>query len=264
MTIGDKIKDLRKEKGLSQEQLAQELYVSRAAVAKWEAGNGIPDIENLKKLSSVFVVSIDELLDNHLPQSQAANSVPTPAQSQVVNSVPTTEETQAANSASIAQDYYRQFIGKKCDVDLCDWNDGVNDACVVGSDERFVYYLKEEGKEGRKDYKKYLGALNKGYIKSVKIAQTGHRKGNKESTLKDMMSYIVSEEDFQGEISMEFFVGKTADVYLSDKHIWSGIFTKDTEIFDVGIKTLDGEKLVLVNERVIEVKDISKIEVNLD
>lgn len=39
MTIGDKIKHLRKEKGFSQEQLAQELFVSRAAVAKWEAGD---------------------------------------------------------------------------------------------------------------------------------------------------------------------------------------------------------------------------------
>ena len=65
------------------------------------------------------------------------------------------------------------------------------------------------------------------------------------------------------EISKEFFVGKTADVYLDDKHIWSGILTKSTELFGVGIKRLDGEKLVLVTDRIIEIKDISKIEVNL-
>lgn len=47
MTIGEKIRKLRSEKGLSQEKLAERLNVSRSAVAKWEADGGIPEIDNL-------------------------------------------------------------------------------------------------------------------------------------------------------------------------------------------------------------------------
>lgn len=64
MTLGEKIKEARKQSGLSQEQLSEKLGVSRSAVAKWEAGNGIPDVDNLKVLSQLLEVSIDFLLDN--------------------------------------------------------------------------------------------------------------------------------------------------------------------------------------------------------
>ena len=48
MTIGEKIKEARIGIGLSQEELAEKLNVSRSAIAKWEADKGVPDIENLK------------------------------------------------------------------------------------------------------------------------------------------------------------------------------------------------------------------------
>ena len=62
MTLGAKIKEARKEYGMSQEQLAEKLSVSRSAVAKWEAGNGMPDVDNLKALALLFDVSVDYLL----------------------------------------------------------------------------------------------------------------------------------------------------------------------------------------------------------
>ncbi|MCR5067245.1 MAG: helix-turn-helix domain-containing protein [Erysipelotrichaceae bacterium] len=62
MTFGEKFKAARKEAGLSQEQLAEKLSVSRSAVAKWEADNGMPDVENLKAISELLNVSIDYLL----------------------------------------------------------------------------------------------------------------------------------------------------------------------------------------------------------
>ena len=64
MTLGEKIKEARKEHGLSQEQFAEKLCVSRSAVAKWETDKGTPDIENLKAISSLLNVSIDYLLDD--------------------------------------------------------------------------------------------------------------------------------------------------------------------------------------------------------
>ena len=64
MTLGEKIKEARKQCGLSQEQLAEKMAVSRSAVAKWEANNGLPDVDNLKALAQLLNVSIDYLLDD--------------------------------------------------------------------------------------------------------------------------------------------------------------------------------------------------------
>lgn len=62
MTLGEKLKEARKQAGLSQEQLAEKLGISRSAVAKWETDKGIPDVDNLKALSGLLSVSIDYLL----------------------------------------------------------------------------------------------------------------------------------------------------------------------------------------------------------
>lgn len=63
MTLGDKIRQARKNCGLSQEQLADRLAVSRSAVAKWETDKGLPDVGNLKLLARLLGVSVDHLLD---------------------------------------------------------------------------------------------------------------------------------------------------------------------------------------------------------
>ena len=64
MTLADKLKEARKNAGLTQNELAEKLSVSRQAVTKWELGKGIPDIDNLRTISKVLNVSIDFLLDN--------------------------------------------------------------------------------------------------------------------------------------------------------------------------------------------------------
>lgn len=63
MTFGEKLKTARQQAGYSQEELAAKLSVSRSAVAKWETGKGLPDIENLKATAALLKVSIDYLLD---------------------------------------------------------------------------------------------------------------------------------------------------------------------------------------------------------
>ncbi len=62
MEFNEKLQKLRKQKGLTQEELAQALFVSRTAVSKWESGRGIPNIESLKAIANFFGVTIDELL----------------------------------------------------------------------------------------------------------------------------------------------------------------------------------------------------------
>lgn len=64
MEFNEKLQMLRKKSGLTQEQLAEQLYVSRTAVSKWESGKGYPNIESLKCISKLFSVSIDELLSS--------------------------------------------------------------------------------------------------------------------------------------------------------------------------------------------------------
>ena len=63
MTLADKLKEARKNAGLTQVELAEKVCVSRQAITKWEAGKGIPDVDNLRALSKVLNVSIDFLLD---------------------------------------------------------------------------------------------------------------------------------------------------------------------------------------------------------
>ena len=62
MELNEKLQELRKSKGMTQEELAEVLYVSRTAISKWESGRGTPSIESLKQISAFFSVSIDDLL----------------------------------------------------------------------------------------------------------------------------------------------------------------------------------------------------------
>lgn len=64
MTFAEKLKSIRKQAGMSQEQLAEKLCVSRQAITKWETDAGILDIENIIAISTLFDISIDELLSN--------------------------------------------------------------------------------------------------------------------------------------------------------------------------------------------------------
>lgn len=64
MNTADKIKSARNRAGLSQQELADRLHVSRSAVAKWEADKGLPDIENLKSIAKLFGMTMDELVND--------------------------------------------------------------------------------------------------------------------------------------------------------------------------------------------------------
>lgn len=62
MEFYEKLQELRKSRGFTQEELAEALYVSRTAISKWESGRGYPSIDSLKVISNYFSVSIDDLL----------------------------------------------------------------------------------------------------------------------------------------------------------------------------------------------------------
>ena len=64
MEFNEKLQELRKQKGLTQEELAEKLYVSRTAISKWESGRGYPNIDSLKAISRFFSVTVDNLLSS--------------------------------------------------------------------------------------------------------------------------------------------------------------------------------------------------------
>ena len=73
MEFGEKLQMLRKNRGLTQEELAEALFVSRTAVSKWESGRGYPSIDSLKQISAYFSVTIDDLLSGERLLSIAEN-----------------------------------------------------------------------------------------------------------------------------------------------------------------------------------------------
>ena len=73
MEFNEKLQELRKKRGLTQEELAEFLYVSRTAISKWESGRGYPNISSLKDISKFFSVSIDDLLSGEKLISIAEN-----------------------------------------------------------------------------------------------------------------------------------------------------------------------------------------------
>ena len=75
MTLGKQISRLRAAKGLSQEDLANDLQVSRQSISKWETDTSVPELDKLLKLSEVFGVTLDELVKG--PAEEAAQTVPT-------------------------------------------------------------------------------------------------------------------------------------------------------------------------------------------
>ena len=70
MDFSEKLKQIRKNEGISQEQLAERIGVSRQAVTKWETGKGLPDIENMTILAEIFKVTLDELISGTVPKAE--------------------------------------------------------------------------------------------------------------------------------------------------------------------------------------------------
>ena len=84
MEFNNKLYELRKQKGFSQEELANRLNVSRQTVSKWEVGDSTPDMEKLIAISDLFGISLDELVLNKTPEPAPA---PQPAKSELYTDI---------------------------------------------------------------------------------------------------------------------------------------------------------------------------------
>lgn len=137
MTLGEKIKLLRTKNGITQEIMAEKLNVSRSAIAKWETNNGFPEISNLKMISKIFHVSLDELINDDKNIE-----------------LPDYREKEVSECS--------KYIGYCCDIELSGWNDGVFDAYILSEDNDFIFY-KKLSKKGN-----VCGLIGKKYITSIK------------------------------------------------------------------------------------------------
>ncbi|WP_143318892.1 helix-turn-helix transcriptional regulator [Clostridium sp. HBUAS56010] len=152
MTIGEKIKSLRTEKGITQEVLAENLNVSRSAIAKWETNSGVPEVSNLIMISKLFDISVDELLDDKKKRTITGMKVDKKIDS-------------------------GEYAGKYYDIELNGWNDGVFDVFILGEDEEFLFYQKPN--QNRSVY----GMIGKKYILSVKVSKRSKRSHDKSGSV---------------------------------------------------------------------------------
>ncbi len=137
MTVGEKIKFLRTRQSITQEALAEKLNVSRSAIAKWETNNGTPDISNLKIISQMFAISIDELLDDAQQMDER-----------------TSKDTTSDGDCL-------EYKGHYYDIELKGWNDGVYDVLIIGEDQDFLFYQKKVKENS------LYGLIGKRYVTSV-------------------------------------------------------------------------------------------------
>lgn len=216
MTLGEKIKSLRNKKGMTQESLAEELNVSRSTIAKWENDIGIPEISNLKLISRIFHVSLDDLLDDET--SICTSKV----------------EERKMNSENIKQNYANWY----CTIDLVGWNDGVDHVLVLGEDEDFLFYKKEEKK------RTVYGMLGKKYVASI-------RKESKCSTLNDTDA-----------VDRNYFCNRNVLIEIACKEgLLKGFFDfRSDDYMDVYINAFDNAKIILDFGRELEISSITKIE----
>lgn len=136
--------------------------------------------------------------------------------------------------------YYQPYIGKKCTIEMCHWNDGICDAYVIGQDKDFVFYFAPEKKC------KKVGALAKQYIQRVTL------EGESGETPQDMDLYMNP--------SRYFFRSRLVNIYLNEKHFFSGIIGKETEILGAFLGDMNQECLTILPGQQIELKEVAKIE----
>lgn len=224
MTFGEKLKAARNISGLSQEQLAEALNISRSAVAKWENNIGIPDVSNLKGISKLLNISIDSLLDENDDMENMDISLDI-----------ATEDNQIQGEIVLPCPEYE---GYNCTIELNGWNDGVYDVIIIGQDSNFLYYQKQEKN------KLVTGMIGKKYI--VSVAKTKEIKAMSETK----------------NINKLYFIDKHVRLEVAHKEgILKGLvdFSNDNYL-DVVIKKFNEKDLELIFGQTIDINKITKIE----
>lgn len=177
MNFSKKLQMLRKQKGYSQEYLAEQCGVSRQAVSKWESGNALPETDKLLYISELFNTSVDYLIKDDI-EEQNFNSV---------SNKPLEE-----NSID-----YSGFLGKWCNITLSVWDDDYinNPVGIVADNNAYVIFIEKSKR----------GVARKGVVKTVSMVELSSRRLKK---LPEIQTEILSEK--QNPYST--FIGKKCNI----------------------------------------------------
>lgn len=174
MSFGDKLQTLRKSKGLSQEQLADQLNVSRQAVSKWETGLGYPETEKLLTLCELLNVDLDYLLRDKIKE----------------NSIKSERQTTSI---------YAQYIGKWVKVFLKDKEfNGFYCIAIIAIRNSYMLFMNDKGKQG---------LLDMTTITSMSVYDD-HKHKKKLEKFKTIPKQEISDD------LLNHFMGKSCDVKL--------------------------------------------------
>lgn len=226
MTFGEKLKEARKTEGLSQEQFAEKMNVSRSAVAKWENDIGIPDVSNLKCMAKLLNVSIDCLLNEEKDISKKTCT----GEGICIGETDTAEEDNIESCAGYEGNYYT--------IELTGWNDGVSDVIILGKDSMFIYYRNLNGK------KSFYGMIGKKYISTI-------RKGK---TIEN-----ITDNDI---IDRAYFCNRHVKLEIAQKEgFFSGFFDmRNDDYLDVVIEEFDDNKIITTYGKEFDAAAITRIE----
>lgn len=228
MTLGEKIKALRTQRGITQEAFAEHLSVSRSAIAKWESDIGVPEIINLKAIAKTFGISIDELLDE---EQEISLKWEMRTDMMVENS----KEAKPVEASAYA---CAEYADSYCNIELNGWNDGVSQVILCGEDEDFLYYQRVEKQNT------LYGLIGKNYITSV----TKTKKAPKLSA-PEM-------------VNKEYFCNKHVCIEIAHKEgLLKGFFDfRNDDYLNVIIAAFREGKAHLEFGRTLNVEEITKIE----
>ncbi len=250
MTLGERIKTLRTEKNITQEKLAEELNVSRSAIAKWESDGGVPEIGNLNMIAKLFNVSLDYVVNGEENSNEKDSAKGNENKWEAAK--PEKTETSICKS---------DYVGKWCDINLKGWNDGVFNSFIVAEDKDFFFYRRlEEDRNilGKSGNKVFVGAIGKKYITNLEVIS-----GKKEDKLKDkMFKCEPNQMDCVEEIDKAYFAGKKVNIDIAMKEgIISGFFDfRSDDYMNVVIAGIDEAKVNLAFGDALDIAVVTKIE----
>lgn len=222
MEFSRKLKILRKEKGYSQEYLAEQCGVSRQAVSKWESNTAYPETDKLIYLSELFEVSIDYLIKDSYEESQKGIETSSKSKQQEID--------------------YGDCIGHWCNIELKNWDSGYYQAAITAQDKKYLYFYLMDKKRALKP-----GVLLKEHIDAVTVLDMNGKKLQKLPEIQNLPM------DFNDPFTL--FIDKECDIQIHSPSLSSFIFSADgyqksivTFVGDSTIKIKKGKNSVIVKK----------------
>lgn len=250
MTLGEKIQQIRKDAGLSQEMLAEQMGVSRQAISKWELGEAIPDTDKIIRLSRLFQVTTDYLLMDDMEQSEIEmNGIEKKKVESEDNKVSVKQSNQVKKDSK--PNWYKEFLGRWVKIFLEDQGfGGLYQVGVIAMDEKYIIFVDTDSKKGIVSIKN---------IKSIKEADIYKKYTKNKNT--ESIPEIITQEKPAGYNMLEDFLGLNCEIHLVCKSIFKspgGFYcakvnavTEDSILVDYKKEKsiIDAERLLTMIER---------------